>query len=453
MNLILSLWLVGQVPLPLTLDSCMALARQNTYARVAHLAAEAQAGVVKSTRASLWPTLNAQAGYVYNSYVQSFTQRVIIGFDPATGRPLFRDFPIEFGQHHSYQVSFNLSYPLFSWGRLRNLVHAQEFAWQAEKVKARQTRETLAFTAGQLYLSLATLRAGVDITREVVQNLREHAALVHERYEAGLATHLEDLQARVKLQNAEAQLQSVQSAYASLQDQLREFLDLPDSVVPVPTDTLARPQLPPLEHYLRQVQNRLDLQLLTLQRRQTDELYQAADNSNKPSLVLQASYLIRKPQGFEGTWGSNYTLTLGFQMPIFDGFQREGNLQQLGALRHTQELLLRKRLSEAEAEVRRLYREAQVEQENYQAQVQNLALAREALETAREQYEQGLISQLEYLEVQNTYAQARYAVLQALSSFHQKKLLLEQAARIGSGTQNTPTNPTAGSPQQGGMTP
>jgi len=253
------------------------------------------------------------------------------------------------------------------------------------------------------------------------------------------------------LQNARTQLHSVESAYHSLQDQLREFLDLPDTLEPVPTDRLEPPQLPPLDAYLQQVQHRLDLQGLILQQRQLEALYRATDNSNKPSLVLQASYQIRKPQGFEGTWGSNYTLTLGFQMPIFDGFQRQGDLRRLGALRDLQSLLLHKRLREAEAEVRRLYREAQVEQQNYETQRENLRLAQEALQVAQEQYEQGLISQMEFLDVQNTYAQARYAVLQALSAFHQKRLLLEQAARVGTAQGSSAMEPSPGIQTQGGM--
>ncbi len=437
-TLLLSTWFLGAAtPLPLSLDSCMALARRNAYTRAARLQVEAEQGALQSTRASLWPTLQAQAGYGYNSYVQSFTQRVIVGFDPVTGRPLFREFPVEFGQHHSYQVAFNLSWPVFTWGRLRDLVRAQEAQVEAQRLQARQTREQVALTAGQLYLQLLVLRQGVAISREVVQNLEEHEALVRQRYEAGLATHLEHLQARVQLQNARSQLHSLEAAYHSLQEQLREFLDLPDTVMPVPTDSLGPPQLPPVDTYLRQVEQRLDLQILGVQRQQLEALYRATDNSNKPSLVFQASYLFRKPQGFEGTWGSSYTLTLGLQMPIFDGFQREGDLRRLGALRDLQHLWLHKRLQEARAEVRRLYQEAQVEQQNYETQRENLALAREALSVAREQYEQGLISQMEFLNVQNTYAQARYAVLQALAAFHQKHLLLEQAARVGSASRET----------------
>ncbi len=434
-TILLSLWLQGTTPLPLSLDSCQALARRNAYSRAARLQVQAEEGALQSTRASLWPTLEAQAGYVYNSYVQSFTQRMIVGFDPATGRPLFREIPLEFGQHHTYQVAFNLQYPLFTWGRLRNLVAAQEAQVQAQRLQAQQTEEQMALTAGQLYLNLLVLRSGLAISQELLENLKTHEALVRERYEAGLATHLEHLQAQVQRQNAETQYHSLQSTYRSLQDQLREFLDLPDSVLPEPSDSLTPPALPPLDHYQQQVRDRLDLALLQTQRRQLDALYQATDNSNKPSLVFQASYLIRKPQGFEGTWGSSYTLTLGFQMPIFDGFKREGDLRRLGALRDLQGLLYRKRLHEAEAEVRRLYREAQMAQQEYEAQQANLRLAREALQVAQDQYEQGLISQMEYLQAQNTYAQARYAALQTLAQFHLKKLLLEQAARVGSSTQ------------------
>ncbi len=463
------LWILGAPPPPaggdtlvLTLRDIPAWAERSVWSQLAGAQSEAQRGLALQARSVLWPQLFFSGNYQYTSYVQKFTQRVIVGFDPSTGMPIFQDIPIEFGKHHTYTLSLGVQYPLWTWGRFRNLARAQEEQVRATEVNQDQTVKNLSYSAQQVYLNLLVLQESQRLLEEMDQTLQRHYESTKERYNQGLASELDLLQAEVNWRNILPQKEQVHAQYEALLNTLRNLLDLPNKAVRL-ADSLEYnvPPLPDTSALYVQLERRADLVALDHQIRATEYLLAAARAEDKPTVSLQAAYTLRNPIGFEQKWGTVGTLSLGLTLPIFDGFRTRGKVMQFQATLRSLRLLREKTFKEAQREIRSLMQELVSLRSQIEARRSNLTLAKKMQQTAEEQYNLGLISQLEYLNAVNGYLQAKVQYLQAVAAYRVKLLDLQKVVEVGkvvasstasgSGTSfsGTSTSGPTGGPSQG----
>src|SRR5690606_3894918 len=118
---------------------------------------------------------------------------------------------------------------------------------------------------------------------------------------------------------------------------------------------------------------------------------------------------------------------LTISMPIFNGFQREAQLQQAAAAaedakhqRRQEELSRGAAVATAFLAVQTAYRSVAIEE-------RNVAAAAEQLELATERYRLGAGSILELTQAQAARARADQAHLDAVYSFHENLAALEAA--------------------------
>jgi outer membrane protein TolC len=153
------------------------------------------------------------------------------------------------------------------------------------------------------------------------------------------------------------------------------------------------------------VQNNLDYKLIELQEEIAKKQITLKKASNLPSLVAFYSYTekIKEPL-FDMTPKNVVGLTLS--IPIFSGGQRYTQLNQAkidyNITENTKELLT-KQLSIQERQLRYTYNNL-IEQ--YNAQKDNVDIAKEVLEKMNLKYQQGMVSSLELTSANNDYLTA-----------------------------------------------
>jgi len=122
-----------------------------------------------------------------------------------------------------------------------------------------------------------------------------------------------------------------------------------------------------------------------------------------------------------------YALTAQVRLPIFNGFQREQQIQQALAARNDAEYRVRGTELQLTADVTSAYLTLQSQRRTVALQEQNAATAREALALAQERYRVGANTFIEVSQARDDYARAQTDYVNAIYDFHRSFATLENA--------------------------
>jgi outer membrane protein TolC len=149
--------------------------------------------------------------------------------------------------------------------------------------------------------------------------------------------------------------------------------------------------------------------------------------ANLPTAFAQANGYYKNPVGFTAGWGTDWNATIGVSMPLFTGLTNVNKLKQAQA----RERQARAGLAMAEDGIR-LDVQASVlglnqEARNRAYQQKNVEVAEAALGLAEQRFQNGLLTNLDYMDSQLALTQARIAHLNALANYQVAKARLQKA--------------------------
>ncbi|MGH7655098.1 MAG: TolC family protein [Gemmatimonadaceae bacterium] len=167
---------------------------------------------------------------------------------------------------------------------------------------------------------------------------------------------------------------------------------------------------------------------------QQDSLRRGAGLSGIPtcgSLVLssaQASQIRASNQNFPFKFISNpYTLSLGLNFPLFNGFQREQQIESSAADQSDAEYNLKSQQLKLTATVQAANITLVADYQALKLQEANSVAAREALQLAEERYRVGLNSLVDLQQSRSAYETAEAGRINAVFEFHRAFAALESA--------------------------
>jgi outer membrane protein TolC len=354
---------------------------------------------------------------------------------------LFSGLP--FGQENTYTATLSGSQTLFSGGRTGAALRiARSYRSAAELTLVEREAEIVlqvrtAYTRAQLAEELA------GIARAALEQAEAFLAQERLRQRAGESSDLEVLRAQVSRDNLRPQLVAAENAAQLARLELKRLLNIPAGQPVRLTSPLDAPE---------RVAAETDAVLATARRasvaaaeRQVairDEAIRIARGAFLPSVSVQAHYG-RQLQpteifGFGETWRGDAAATLNVSVPIFNGGQRNAELQTA-----------RLEAERARLQLSQLREGVQVEYEQARGEAERARTAIAARETTVQaaqrvydltvlRYQRGLATQLEV-------SQARLELLQARSNLAQATADLRIAAarveRAAGGTTTTRTAP------------
>ncbi len=366
---------------------------------------------IREMGSALWPKLDLQLGYSYNSYVSRMEMVSPIRWrfqemPPGSGQGYafpdsFRVDTFEFGRTHSFRFSLTLSRTLWSWGRMERgyLLQKRFLETRWRDYNSRKLR--YAYTVRRLYILALLSEEVVKVAENSLRFSEENLKLTREAYENGRATKLDLLRAEVENRNARYRLEEAKKDLESALRTLKVFLNLHDSVRLELTDTLSIPPSPPDTTLLREDIEVLKEQVGVLRAMAREEL-----KGFLPGVFGAVSFNYQRPLGFEDRWGSNWVATLSLKWTLFDGLKPYSSYRKL--LYRSEALQRRVDFLEAQAkaDVRNAYGD-------YMAALKRVEVAKEALGTAGEAYElakvayrNGRITYTDLRQVELSYEQA-----------------------------------------------
>ncbi|MDO5640688.1 MAG: TolC family protein [Neisseria sp.] len=127
---------------------------------------------------------------------------------------------------NSFSSQLGLSYELDLWQKLNAQADAQVWEYQATQQDLASTRLTLINNVADAYFNIAYLNEALALTEKSVQQYQEIARIAAAKYQYGKVSSSEPTQANQSLLSAQNNLLSLQSSRDTLEETLRNLLNL-----------------------------------------------------------------------------------------------------------------------------------------------------------------------------------------------------------------------------------
>lgn len=399
-------------------------AQQNTAVQSARARVEeAQARVVQ-TRADLLPNVSGLATErrtTLNSAAAFPIELPIPGIDPR-GSIL--------GPLDVFDARARLNQTVFDPAALARVKSARTNV-AAAGASVGQSADIAATTTANAYLGVlradAVYQARIQDSTLAADLLR----IAQDQLKAGTGVALDVTRARAQLTSARAQLILARNDRDRTRIDLARSLSLPlvniqlaDSLASLRLDTATTEQAALDAAY----RGRSDLRALELQAEAARQQASAIKKEALPSVGVLADYGLSQRNG--RAYLPTYDLGISLSVPIFDGFRRQGRVEEQTSAARDLENRARDLRVQVEADVRTAVLNLASSTEAVAAARERLMLAEQEVSQARERFQAGVAGNADVITAALALNAARTQLVDALTSYQASRVALARAQGV-----------------------
>ena len=401
-------------------------AKQSGAVDIARMRVEAAEARVVQRRGALFPDLAAgiqQASRTTNSATFGFSFR-----DPQ-GRPLLNPNGEIIGPIPTVDLRYRLQQPLLDLGNVAKWRAAQS-ATEAASAEVRAQAEGAAAVAAMTYVRAARADAQVAARLADSSLAADLLRIARDQLQAGVGIALDVTRAQSQLSATRAQILMARTDRDRAMLELRRVTGLPldaaltlrDSLGGLPVDA----ELPDEAAALAQAaRDRADIQALLAQGAAQQRTLSSIRWERTPQLGLMVDH------GVLGkSWGHllpTYTWGLQLSVGLFDGFRREGRVQEQIATSRETDARLRDLRAQSALDVRSALLELSAAREQLDAIRERLGLAEQEVAQAQERFRAGVAGNGDVITALLSLNQARTLRNDVLASYHVARVSLARA--------------------------
>jgi outer membrane protein TolC len=336
---------------------------------------------------------------------------------------------LKLGSANNMSIAGTVQQTLFTWGKLINAYRIAGLNLDMTVEGVYQARSQIRVDATSAFYQALLARKTVGVMDSALSQLKGHVGQVQSLYDNGMATKLDLMKATLGLQQMEAQVSQIQSGAELALAALLNTLGLePGTAVTFVEDLAPDSMAVELDSAQAQaLRDRPELKQLRDATRMAGLAVSISRTANLPTAFAQVNGYYKNPVGFTAGWGTDWNATVGVSMPLFTGFANVSRLKQAQA----RERQARVGLAMAEDGIR-LDVQASVLALNQEARnrayaQKNVEVAQAALGLAEQRFQNGLLTNLDYMDSQLALTQSRIALLNALANYQVAKARLQKA--------------------------
>ncbi len=367
---------------------------------------------------SFFPQISSSFSYSYSTFVDKIVQPVLVGIDPITFQPIFKEVEIEFGRPERRILNVSLDLVLFS-GFQRIYLLKMMSALKSSKIKEKELKEKeLEILISTLYTQGLFLKRAIEKQREIINILSEHIEVAKKRYESGFALELDVLSSEVEKKRYESQLADFESFYIRIISSIKTLCNIKEEEEVILSDTLEVDTLIEEEEF-----KRIDVEVMKENLRMLKENKKSAYSEFFPKVFGGIDYIYSRPYGiFRDEWGDYFQYFIGVSFDIFDFGRRWNEVKKRESEVKNAEYILMFMEKKAREDLRASLEEFKSSLKSFKLAEKTLELARKSLLISREQYEKGFISNRDFLDVLRKALEAEILYLSSISKLKEAKL-------------------------------
>lgn len=394
---------------PLTADAAADLALERSYTVLSsEQEVKAASGQMKSARSPIIPSLSA--GARYNNTI-----------DPTASRIAASALPIFESQFWSGYASMDQELINFAtWGNVRSASRSQK----AAQDRYSATRADIALQAYTQFYALLKAKRLAQVSLENVSLTRDQLRRTEALFELGSVAKGDVLKQKVQVSQAQLDLIRDRRAILIESARLANLLGVdPSQEIPIDT-TLVEPALEVDSAlvYSEAMNRRPELAEARALMGSAEASLGSAQGLRYPSLSASLSYGFTTPGWPEdlnqiGQFDS-WSLALSMNVPIFDGFNAKGRIDQAEARKLQSYYQLRDQELQIAVEVEEVLQAISLSRERIVVTRDGLAAAAEDLKLSQEKYNVGSATVLELIDAQVNYVRSQSDYVSALADAH-----------------------------------
>ncbi|MEO0196661.1 MAG: TolC family protein [candidate division WOR-3 bacterium] len=340
---------------------------------------------------------------------------------------------IPFRPYNSYNIQFTLRQSIFSWFREFNAMQLAKEQIEVQNQNIELLQYRLSSQIKSFYLDILFFKETFKVYEETIKDLELVYNATKKRFESGLASNLELLQAQVNYENAKFNYENAKKTYNDLLSNLKILLNLPEEEEVVIIDSLEGVKID--TNFIineNKLKLRKDLLLLENQMKTLQKLAQIQSTLNKPNIFAQVQYLASRPApNLEDKWGGTWTFSIIFSWNVFDGFSTNADIQKINNQIDQLKLIYDFQVQTSKIQLQNALNSISIAKNNLENTKRNANLAQELLKTAKIQFENGLISNLQLYDIQRSYISAQISYKQALRDYYKAIIDLDLVLNAG----------------------
>lgn len=309
----------------------------------------------------------------------------------------------------NWNLRVEVEQPLWTGGALAKGREAASLGHEAAQSARERTRQEIVRRVTEGYATAILARHQLDVAHEALETARAHVKLTQDLYEGGLVVESDLLLAQVReseVQEVVIRAESgVEVSHAALNLTLGRDLETPFEL----PEALALPEAADAEVAAlveRALSRRPDLEAARRQAAAAETQVALARSARRPQVGLQAAWETNA-QDFFGHDGDNYSVAIGFRVPLYHGGGERARIETARA--RAREAAERAGLLEASIglEVRRAFHELRAAHQRVEQAVRGAELAQRSLVIVEDRYKEGLDTLTELLDAETALTEAR----------------------------------------------
>lgn len=429
----------------LTLDECRSLAIQNN--KELQIAGEKVRVAGYDKQAALtkyFPQVSAMGTYMRN-------QKDINLLDDKTVAGLGKLLPIDVGAFTHLDIqdvwlgNVSLVQPVFMGGKIiaynQITKYAKELAQSMNDLKL----QDVIYKTDEAYWQVVSLVNKKKLADSYVSLLRKMDTDVQALIEEGIATQVDGMSVRVKLNQAEMAQTKVDNGLALSRMALAQLCGLPleeslaladENIESLPESASSSGSFSVEEAFI----NRQDLKSLDYAVRIYKKKEKIALAEHLPSVALTANYLVTNPNsfnGFKNDFGGMFNVGVAVQVPISGWWEGTYKRNAARAETHIKQLELDDAKEKIELQVNQSVYKVNEAGKKLTASSRNKEKAEENLRHATIGFEEGVIPALNLMEAQTAWVEAQSDLIDAQIEVKLTDVYLSKAlGRLSSTTNN-----------------
>ena len=411
----------------LTLGDAVRIAsRQNANVELAQLRADEAEARVRQRRADLLPNISSyiqEAGRTFN------TSTLGLEFPPVPGqKPLFDPRGQVEGPINTTDIRGRFQQNFFDPAALGRMRAAKASA-RSSKADADQAAELAASTAALAYLRAMRAEADLRARQTDTTLAADLLGIAQSQLQAGTGVGLDVTRARAQLSSTKANLIASRNGRDRAQLDLLRALSFPANTRILLADSLASATDAPATDepalVILALNTRPDLRAEVQRLRAAQTFLSAVRAERLPTLGLVAD------EGVIGKMGqrllNTYTWGLQVSVPLFDGFRREGRIEEQAAIANESRVRLRDLELQVSADVHGALLDMGAAREQLDAARERLGLAEQELAQARERFNAGVAGNADVVNASLALTTSRSLVIDAETAYALARLSLARA--------------------------
>ena len=373
-----------------TLDRLMeqALSENQDLQMAISRVAEAEA-LVREAQSVFYPSVNLEAGETRSRSAKTTTSSPSV--------------------QNTNLLMLSTAFELDVWGKLRR---ANEAAL-AQALATRYARDTVQLSIAGLvsnsYLALRAYDAQLAVTVATIESREGSLDIVRNRVDAGLTSPLDLHQAEGSLAAAKAQLATLRRQRALVEHQLGVLTGDPGlTIAPGDLSQLPVPPVPPPGLPSQLLEARPDIQQAEQELVAANAEIGVAKAAYYPTISLTGTLGTQSPElsNLFTSPANLWSLGWGLVTPVFEGGRISAQVDQVTARRQQVVANYRKTVQTAFQEVNDALVSLRESANGEQAEAEQVAAAKKALDLAKIRYDAGYSSYLEVLDSERTVNEA-----------------------------------------------